>query len=81
LMVTNNSSYVAWYLYVVPCSATTWGDDLLGTYTLDPGYTFELTMAAGCWDYRAETGDAAVYWELRGNALSGGLDHDWWLTN
>jgi len=82
LTVTNNSSYTAYYLYVAPCSASTWGDDQLGSNVLSTGESHQLTdIPPGCYDYRAETAGASTYWEEFGVELSAGENATWSITN
>ncbi|MEL6959272.1 MAG: hypothetical protein AAGL89_10015 [Pseudomonadota bacterium] len=51
--VINRSGVTAFYVYISPCSSSTWGIDRLGSNVLSNGETRSITLPAGCYDLKA----------------------------
>jgi hypothetical protein len=81
LYVVNDSSYSIWYLYVAACGAPTWGNDVLGSNVIPPGYTLTLHgIQPGCWGFRAQTEDGSHYWQTQsGVNLTEAEQYTWTL--
>lgn len=51
--IENLTSYTSiWYIYISPSSSSDWGDDLLGTQILYPGYSISWIATIGYWDIK-----------------------------
>ena len=72
LQIANSSNESIHYIYMSPCSQSTWGPDLLGDATLARGQVFTIgNIQPGCWDLR--TVDASHnYKEWRGQTFGAG---------
>lgn len=53
LVLVNNTRTPIYYVYISPCSASSWGADQLGSSVVMPGRTWTFTMPAGCYDLKA----------------------------
>lgn len=51
-IVNNTNSTSIWYVYISPSSSSDWGNDLLGTLILYPGYYMSWIATAGYWDIK-----------------------------
>ncbi len=83
LRVVNNSSSRMYYLYVKTCSASSWGADLLGAFTIAPsGGSFTVNgIPPGCYHFRTEA-LGGLYWQTpSGVSLTAGLTYTWTLIN
>ncbi|HEX8385352.1 MAG TPA: hypothetical protein VF576_04155, partial [Rubricoccaceae bacterium] len=40
-------------VYASACDEDTWGEDLLPVDILEPGSGADITVSAGCWDFKA----------------------------
>ena len=82
LNIVNNSGRTAFYIYLSPCSSSTWGQDRLGSgEALSAGGVRSISLPSGCWDMRASadaTNPDASTWLQRNVQLSGG-SFDWTL--
>lgn len=79
LIVANSSSYDVFYVYLAPCSTSAWGNDILGSDVIIPGYQATWDgIPPGCYDIRAEDADAG-YWEEYGAGLVAGGTFTWTL--
>lgn len=52
VVTLSNESTIA-FVYASACDEDTWGDDLLPVDILEPGSAAEITVSAGCWDFKA----------------------------
>jgi hypothetical protein len=78
--VFNDSFDTVFYLYIAPCSDTTWGDDQLGADIIAPGGRHTVfDIPPGCYDLRAETRDGE-FWEFFSVFLSSGERFTWTLN-
>ena len=53
--LSNESSSTIALVYASTCDEDTWGEDLLPVDILEPGAEAEITVDAGCWDFKAIT--------------------------
>ena len=76
LRIMNASNESIMYIYMSPCSQSSWGPDLLGSNVLPRGSTLPLgDIQPGCWDLRC--GDASQnYKEWRGQQFAAGGVYD-----
>ena len=51
-IVNNTSETSIWYVYISPSSSSDWGNDLLGTLILYPGYYMSWIATTGYWDIK-----------------------------
>lgn len=65
LMLINNTGVPIYYVYISPCSSSSWGDDQLGSNVVMPGNTWTWTMNAGCYDLKAVDRDGREAVERR----------------
>jgi hypothetical protein len=71
LTVQNRTTDTICYLYASRCASDSWGNDRLGDGTIASGADFDLNLADGCWDLRAEDCSETMLGERRGFQLSG----------
>lgn len=72
LAIRNVSNESVMYIYMSPCSQTTWGPDLLGSNVLPRGSQFTLSnIQPGCWDLRCVDA-SGNYKEWRGQTFGAG---------
>lgn len=78
LRVVNNGGTTVYYLYVSPCSVSTWGVDQLGSNVIRSGGAYTLTnIPAGCYDLRAEASGHVRIAERRGVGVPAGTVVTW----
>lgn len=53
LVLVNNTRAPIYYVYVSPCSSSSWGADQLGSNVVMPGRTWTFRMSPGCYDMKA----------------------------
>lgn len=78
LRVVNNSGTTIYYLYVSPCSVSSWGADQLGSNVIRGGGGYTLSnIPAGCYDLKAEASGHARIAERRGVSVPAGTVVTW----
>jgi hypothetical protein len=60
LQVVNDSSIAVCFMYISPSSSQDWGEDWLGSDTIQPGDEFDFTVEAGTYDLEARDCDQNV---------------------
>ena len=80
LMLVNQTSQSVYYLYVSPCSQSTWGADQLGSRVVPSGGSFAvMNIPAGCYDLRAEVSGRVNIATRRGVEFPRGIRITWTL--
>ena len=75
LRITNGSNESIMYIYMSPCSQSTWGPDRLGSNVLPRGSTLPIQVTEGCWDLRC-VDSSQNYKEWRGQTFAAGGVYD-----
>lgn len=65
LVLINNTGVPIYYVYISPCSSSSWGEDQLGSNVVMPGNTWTWTMNSGCYDLKAVDRDGREAVERR----------------
>ncbi|MDA3813847.1 MAG: hypothetical protein PF570_06290, partial [Candidatus Cloacimonetes bacterium] len=62
IKIVNDTDYTSiYYIYISPSSSTEWGDDLLGSDILYPGYYISWLVTTGYWDIKFVDEDGWPY--------------------
>jgi hypothetical protein len=81
VVMLNQTDTPIYYVYISPCSSTSWGEDQLdASEVVQPGATRTFTMSPGCWDMKARFRDGREI-EERQVYMSAGGSRSWSLTN
>ena len=78
--LSNESSSTIVFVYASTCDQDEWGEDLLPVDILEPGSGAEITVDAGCWDFKAVTDDGTEL-EHYGIELEDGDGAEWTVTD
>ena len=65
LVLVNNTRAPIYYVYISPCSSSSWGADQLGSNVVMPGNTWTFRMSPGCYDLKAVDRDGREAIERR----------------
>lgn len=80
LRINNNSDSTISYVYIVPAGASSWGNNLLGSYYISPGYYNTFSCKEGSYDMRVVT-----YYDQSAQRYNQALTSDqtftWNITN
>lgn len=80
VITRNQSDYSVWFLYVYSCTAPSEGSDMLGDYTLSPGFMFTLTgVPPGCYLFHATDLGLRSWRTPTGVNLTAGQTYNWTL--
>jgi hypothetical protein len=79
--VINSSSAVICHLYISPSTNEEWGNDVLGTDTLDPGETLDVPVEAGTYDFMASDCDGNEIDSELGVDVPAGQTITWTFTD
>jgi hypothetical protein len=81
VVLVNRTNASIYYVYISPCSSSSWGEDQLGdSEVVSPGATRTFSMSAGCWDLKARFGDGREV-EERGVRMSAGGSRTWTVSS
>jgi hypothetical protein len=81
VVMLNQTDAPIYYVYISPCSSSSWGEDQLGeSEVVQPGATRTFTMSPGCWDLKARFRDGREIEERQVYMTAGG-SRSWSLTN
>jgi hypothetical protein len=78
LTVINNTDTAVWYVYISPSTSSEWGDDLLGSSTIQPGDSYTFNVTEGTYDLKAEDENHNVMATRFEEYISGDLE--WTLS-
>jgi hypothetical protein len=81
IVLLNQTNSAVYYVYISPCSSSSWGEDQLGdSEVVQPGATRTFSMSPGCWDLKARFSDGREV-EERQVRMSAGGSRTWTLSN
>ena len=78
--LSNGSSSTIVFVYASACDEDTWGEDLLPVDILEPTAAADITVSAGCWDFKAVT-DSGQELEHFGIELEEGDEVAWTVSD
>jgi hypothetical protein len=78
--LSNESSSTIVFVYASVCDEDTWGEDLLPVDILEPTAAADITVSAGCWDFKAVT-DSGQELEHFGIELEEGDEVAWTVSD
>ncbi len=77
--LSNESDFDITEVYVSTCDDEEWNEDMLEDDLLEPGEEAEITVEAGCWDFKAIAADEEI--EHYDIDLEDGEEADWTITD
>lgn len=81
LLVQNQSGVTIYYLYVSPCSSSSWGPDQLGSNVIPSRGSHTVhSIPGGCYDLKAEGSGHSTLGVRRGVSLPADTTTTWFFT-
>ena len=77
--LSNESDFDITEVHVSSCDTDDWEEDMLEDDVLEPGEEAEITVSAGCWDFKAIAADEEI--EHYDIDLEDGDEIDWTVSD